>query len=157
MLFKGIKKELPRFRTTTIHVSPSEFTISSITEDRHYGWKRENLRGGAKTSPEASYWHLLEFPFHMFSGSIEFIGSVGFLRPHSFCSRRIQDGPQSIEVAERLAPLNPNFFNHPDKSSGIVLVTAIDSENVVFQSCLLFTLFPKCIFEAFQALPFGEP
>ena len=65
-------------------------------------------------------------------------GFVAFLSLRGLCSRRIQDGPEFIEVAKSLVSLNSNFFNHSDKSSRIVLLAAINSKNIVFQNCPFF-------------------
>ena len=63
---------------------------------------------------------------------------VRFLSLHCLCFRRIQDRPEFIEVAKGRVSLSSNFFNHADNYSRIILLTAIDSKNVVFQNCPFF-------------------
>lgn len=71
-------------------------------------------------------------------------GFVAFLRLHSRCFRRIQDGPEFIEVAECLVSLYSHFFNHPDKYPRIVLLTAKDSNKGGLSKL---SPFPNILFE----------
>ncbi len=68
-------------------------------------------------------------------------GFVTFLSLRGLCLRRIQDGPEFIEVAKSLFPYDSNLFNHPDKYPRIILLTAVDSDKVVFQNCPLFQIY----------------
>jgi hypothetical protein len=63
------------------------------------------------------------------------------LRLPGLSLRRIQDGPEFIEVAKTLVSLNSNFFDHSDKYSRIILLTVMDSDKVVFQNCPLFQIY----------------
>jgi len=84
------------------------------------------------------------FRFIEFIGFTKFIGfidSLGFLGFRGFYFRRVQDFPEFTEVGKCLVSVNPDFFNYSDKPWGIVLLTAIDSKNVIFQNCPLTLIF----------------
>ncbi len=63
-------------------------------------------------------------------------GFVAFLGLRGLWFRRIQDGPEFIEVAKYPVSLNSNFFSH-SKYLRIILPTTINSNDVVFQKCPL--------------------